>query len=276
MKLKSASATLLIAIVFVAVACDSGGAPTAAAQPTAAASAPTIAVSAPATASASVPTSAPAATATKAAATSAPTAASARTSAPAPTKAASSGPALPEVILAAQRAQLKAKTFRVTSTIVSSTGTLTTTTEAVTPDRVHVTLGSASEVIAIRGVGAWMKRAGTWTAVPAGLADTYLSVLDPKSIEDLGLTIVFDQVKLIGPDIINGKPMLVYQYATLVKGVTSDGRDLKGTAKLWVGVTDGLPYRAESEQDSALKAGEKTRTTQVWDYDPNIKIEKPI
>jgi hypothetical protein len=65
---------------------------------------------------------------------------------------------------------------------------------------------------------------------------------------------------LVGPDILDGKPMLVYQYTLN-----------NSPAKLWVGVADGLPYKVES----VSKSGAKTTVT-ISDYNAQIVLTPPI
>jgi hypothetical protein len=62
----------------------------------------------------------------------------------------------------------------------------------------------------------------------------------------------------------------------LVKGLGPSNSDLTGTTRIWIGAIDGLPYKLESEQDSVITKGEKTKTVITVEYDSSIKIEAPI
>jgi hypothetical protein len=84
------------------------------------------------------------------------------------------------------------------------------------------------------------------------------ALLAPK--ESLTSAIAAHNASLVGPDILDGKPMLVYQY-------TLNG----APAKLWVGATDGLPYRNEG----ISKTGAKTTLT-ISDYNAQIVLTPPI
>ncbi len=205
-------------------------------------------------------------------------AASTPTSAAQPTSAAAVPSGKPnDVILNSQRALLNVKAYRtrMTSTLASGRSS-TTLIEFIQPDRVHMTLGSGVEYIAIKSQGTWQKVNGVWSKSASDMGDTIFAFRDPKVIEELEKSIVVEQAKFIGPDLLDGKPMFVYQYGTALKGAGAGGSDLTGTYKLWVGVTDSLPYKLEGESDSVLTKGEKTKILTIYEYDPNIKIEKPI
>jgi hypothetical protein len=183
-----------------------------------------------------------------------------------------------DLILNAHRAQMSAKTWRTRTTQTDSDGkTSTTLFEYVAPDRMHLATSTGNETIAIKGVGTYQKPAGgQWLKSPIDMSDLMFSFLDPKAFDEYKDTIVTTDVKFVGPDLIDTKPMFVYQYSSIVKGTLTGTGDLKGTTKLWVGVVDGLPYKTESDQDSAVKPGTKTHTVVIYDYDPNIKIDPPV
>jgi hypothetical protein len=183
-----------------------------------------------------------------------------------------------DVIMNAQRAQLTAKTFRSRTTTTLANGkTSAQVVEYVAPDRVHLTLATGDEIIVIKGVGTFRKvTGGQWTKSPVDMSATAFAFLDPKNLDDLQKMVVLSQVKFVGPELLDNKPMFVYQYATLVKGLAPGNTDLAGTSRIWIGATDGLPYKLESEQDSAITKGEKTKTVITLEYDSSIKIEAPI
>ncbi len=102
--------------------------------------------------------------------------------------------------------------------------------------------------------GQWRKLPSN-SAVATGVTSALLA--PRKSVTSL---IAAHNASLAGTDILNGNPMLVYQYT------------LNGSpAKLWVGVADGLPYKMEG----ISKTGAKTTLT-ISDYNAQIVLTPPI
>jgi hypothetical protein len=285
-KLKLAALAALLAVLV--TACG-GAAPTA--TPTTAPKALATATAAPAAATAPalpyVPTATKAAVATataapaQATATTAPaqptasTAPTATKPAATPTQAAAELAAgnIPDAIINAQKAVLKQKGVRMRTTITLAGGEATVNIiEFMLPDRVHVT-GATNEIIAIRGVGLWMKQTGgQWQKLPANdtLLDSMMSAMDAKNLEDTLKDLSIDKFKSLGTELLDGKPMRVYQYTTTMKiGDLSS----EGTTKLWIGVADGLPYKSEGDSTTA---GTKSTVTTAYEYGSDIKIEAPM
>jgi hypothetical protein len=77
-------------------------------------------------------------------------------------------------------------------------------------------------------------------------------------------------VKLAGPDSVNGVPSFVYTYTT---SIDLGGSQITSNIKLWVGVANGLPLKQEVDGEFA---GVKSHTVQLVEYDKTIKIEAPI
>jgi hypothetical protein len=179
---------------------------------------------------------------------------------------------LPDIVLNAQRAAFKQKTLRIRTTIAQGDGSvLTSVVEMVPPDRVHIT-AATYETIAIRGVGAWQKTGGQWQAVPGGaaVAESILGALDASNIDELGVSLVVDKIQALPPEILDGKPMRVYQFVTTTN-IT--GTAIEGTSKLWIGATDGLPYKSDGTSGSGASL---TKNTSVYEYDSSIKIDAPM
>ncbi len=179
------------------------------------------------------------------------------------------------LIFDAMRAQLASKSFRMTMNTEDGDKKTTMTIEYVAPDRFHMIQASGTEIILLKeGMYQRSTKDGPWNKLPGEMGSNIVTtILDPKNIEELKNTVSVDQVKFLGPELLDGKLMWVYQYTTAVKmGDTT----LNGTAKVWIGVLDKLPYRSESESDSLVNKGGKTKTTSVYQYDPNIKIEAPV
>ena len=79
--------------------------------------------------------------------------------------------------------------------------------------------------------------------------------------------------KSLGDEMLNGISTAVYemhaQLDTKVEGVGS----IVTTTKFWIGKSDGLFHKEESNGN---EAGMKVTTTKIYEYDPSIKIEAPI
>lgn len=274
---------LPILLVLVLAAC--GGQPAAPsspaatavpAQPTAAAApvatepaAPTAvptAVPAPASAPTAVPTAAPLPTAV-------PTEAPQPTEAPAAAEAAPTGSAGLDLLMNALRAQFAQKAWRTTVTIEDGGEVNTTMIEYVAPDSVHMTMGPGVEFIILKE-GTWQKgEDGKWQKLPMDMSSMVASILDPAQVDDLMKDTTVDQVKFLGPDLIGGKPVWVYHYASRMN---LGEETIASDAKLWIGVLDRLPYRGEGEGDSIKNPGSKLKTSVVYEYGPDIKIEAPV
>ena len=80
------------------------------------------------------------------------------------------------------------------------------------------------------------------------------------SKESLSSSIAAHSATLIGADVLAGKPMLVYQYTLN-----------NAPAKIWVGVTDGLPYQLEATSSTGAKT-----TVTISDYNAQIVLTPPV
>jgi hypothetical protein len=183
----------------------------------------------------------------------------------------------PDVIANAERTLLKQKAWRVTTSIVASDGvTMTTQIEYVTPDRVHF-VSANGEWIAIKGVGAWQKTAGAqWQQAPAAMSsvgDSLFLAMDPAQIDQMMNIIVVEKFKSDGNDMLSGKPMRVYEYATTM---TLGDTTYNGTSKIWIGALDGLPYKSTGSTTSGGASGGTSEVTTSYQYDSGIKIEAPM
>ncbi len=204
------------------------------------------------------------------AATSIPTAAPPPNSQNAPTD------APPDVIRRAMLAQLQAPRERVTSKLTSADGTVTTfVMEYIAPANFHIR-SDAMELIAVDGKGAWTKQGDAWATADSALAKAFTSARDPEKIQELLDMIVWGDAKFIGAEMLNGKPMWLYSYTTVVKGLRSDGSDIRGANQLWVGALDGLPYKLVSESDSLFTSSGKDHAEQLHEYDAVFTIEPPL
>jgi hypothetical protein len=147
------------------------------------------------------------------------------------------------------------------------------TIEYVAPDSFHSKMGAGTEIVVVKD-GSYIRGSdGKWQKSPMDMSSVVAQVLSPQAVEDLAKNITVEKLKFIGPDLIDGKPMWVYQYETTMDLA---GTKINSTAKVWLGILDKLPYKQEGESDSVLHKGGKTKTSGTWEYDPNIKIEAPI
>lgn len=179
-----------------------------------------------------------------------------------------------DVLTRAIRAQLDAKSYRAQMDISATPGgTNKMLVEYASPDRYHVvrdaTAGepnSRLEYIIIGKETHVKSGAGPWTKFPADMGSMINSLRDPKIVEELTKGA---DMKFVGPDTLDGEPMLVYQYTLDSVG----GLPVKSVTKTWVAVADGLPRKSESDGEYQ---GTKTKTVaRMSDYNADIKIELP-
>jgi hypothetical protein len=148
--------------------------------------------------------------------------------------------------------------------MVQTKGTTTTlegTLEAV-PDRFHM-VTKQIEMIAI-GKTFYMKTGTTWQKVTLtqGLDFSFADI--KKWQDELG---VATETKFIGADVLDGAPMLVYEYKTTVKGPPA----ITSTTKVWLAVSDRLPRKTETISTSGAKT-----VMNFYDFNANVAIEAPI
>jgi hypothetical protein len=180
-----------------------------------------------------------------------------------------------DVMTKAMRAQLDAKSYRahVTSTLDGGTPNKMII-EYVAPDRyrmvndVQVGGRGVSQEFIIVGNGSYLKAPnGQWIKSPVDASEIVKGFRDPKMLDELAKTA---DVKFVGPDTLDGAPMLVYQYTQ----VNPMGLKMTSTAKTWLSVADGLPRKTETEGEFS---GKKTKTlVTISDYNSDIKIESPV
>lgn len=200
----------------------------------------------------------------------APTAATTPTTAaaatPIPTAAATVAPASAnplDALTRVFRGWTGVKSFRSKITTTTSAGVTTELNlDVVVPDRFHI-VSKQFEAIVI-GATYYLKTGTTWQkiALPKGL-DFSSADLKARAAE-LGAS---TDIKLIGPEMLDGTPTLVYQYTVTIKTPTPSTR----TSKVWVAVSDQLPRQVESVSVTGAK------TTAIYsDYNAAITIEPPI
>ncbi len=180
-----------------------------------------------------------------------------------------------DAMLRAAHAQLDAKSYRANIDSNGSNGTHSNLlVEYAAPDRYHLVTHAQlngrefSQEYVIVGKDTFMRtNGGAWSRFPVDLKQMIAAFRDPKFVDDLAKQ---SDVKLVGPDTLDGQPMLVYSYST----TNPMGMNIKSDSKTWVAVADGLPRKTESEGEMS---GTKTRSTITFsDYNSDIRIEPPI
>ncbi len=181
-----------------------------------------------------------------------------------------------DVLTRAMRAQLDAKSYRAQVNTTSDEGSSKMLIEYAAPDRYHMTgetqPSGASQSFkmeyVIAGGATYIKTPnGQWTRSPIDASQMLKAFRDPKMLDELSKSA---DAKLVGPDTIDGEPMLVYQYTQN----NPLGMNLKVNSKTWLSVADGLARKTESEGEMR---GKKTRTLiTIYDYNTDIKIEAPV
>jgi hypothetical protein len=169
--------------------------------------------------------------------------------------------------------------YRVRSTSVVSIGggqTSTSVREFVAPDRMH-NIEDGREVITI-GKNMYVKKGGEWQNMGTQMNDMQEKMKEraqqmtpaEKADATKGLTADY---KSLGDETLDGVPTAVYEmhgeFDTKVQGVGS----VVTITKYWIGKSDGLFRKEESNGE---EAGMKVKTTSTYEYDPSITIEAPI
>jgi hypothetical protein len=165
-------------------------------------------------------------------------------------------------VLQGLAAQLKTKSFHVTSISLVNGKTTTRTVDYVAPDRYHIKTDTM-DVILI-GDKLYTNTKGKWALNPA------MSGLVKPLLDELrNIPVDITDVHLVGPDVVNGVPTVAIMYASTI---TVGKAVVKSTSKAWLRVSDGLPVKQEIDSDVG---GVKTHISQTIDYDSTLKIDAP-
>jgi hypothetical protein len=234
---------IIISAFVIVAALASACSPNAAPTPSADSNAPTNSASAPVAAAPTV----------------LPTSTLAPTPSPAPTS------ANPQELLSnALNALNSVKTLRLTVSSTTSGKPGTAVFEYVSPGAFHVTQPDGTEDIVIKDKGAYEKKGGKWSKLPLPITtlNTIITSINPTAIIDKERQ-KLDQktTPQVGADIVDGKPMVTYQY--------NNPQGHQGYVKFWYGVTDGLLYKF----DGSDQTGKGTGTIE---YNVPIIIVAPI
>ncbi len=181
-----------------------------------------------------------------------------------------------DVLTRAMRSQLDAKSYRAHVTTTSDQGTARMIIEYAAPDRYRMNVESQTgeagksfkmEYVIVGGATYLKTPNGRWVRSPIDAGQMIKAFRDPKMLDQLSKS---TDVKLVGPDTIDGEPMLVYQYTQN----NPLGLNLKANSKTWLSVADGLARKTESEGEMD---GKKTKTLiTISDYNTDIKIDAPL
>lgn len=164
------------------------------------------------------------------------------------------------------RAQLASKSFRARISSSSQTIPGETVVEFVAPDRLHLT-NPISELIAVGSETYTRQGNGPWQKAPISANEMAAKFRDPKLIDELDKNY---NVTLVGPDTLDGVPMMVYEYMPKNPSPQTPA----GKTKVWIGADDSLPRKIEVESEVG---GQKSTTTIMYsDYNSDIKINLPV
>jgi hypothetical protein len=157
--------------------------------------------------------------------------------------------------------------YRLTET-ASGTGMPESTrvVEFAAADRSHMkwTGGPGGDVEAITiGDKHYWYSAGKWT--PGAISQSgYRGVDFAKKLAEM-----VKEVKYMGRETVNGESCHAY---TGTFETNMAGQQWTGTAKIWIGVNDGLVHQSDSEYKVANYGG---KSHLVYEYNVNIRVEPP-
>ncbi len=163
-------------------------------------------------------------------------------------------------------ASLKAPAYRTNIIITSADSVSEMNAEVILPDRFHITSkrkDKTSEMIVADGK-TYTKTNATWvesTQDMSGLTSGFASAI--------GEDTTISDVKFVKPDVVNGKPALVYSFNSLYK---SGDIQVDTATMMWVDPLNGLPIKMV--EDSVF-SGSKSHIERTIEYDPSISIEAP-
>jgi hypothetical protein len=173
------------------------------------------------------------------------------------------------------------KAYRTRSTSVADFGDRkpdTQISEFVSPDRTH-TMDGDKEVIIIGRI-MYVKEAGKWNNLGTQMSDMQAKMAArvrnmsaaERADATKGLT---GSYKSLPDEMQDGKATAVYEVHSQLDIPSQGGASLGVVTitKYWIGKADGLLRKEESNGNVA---GAKMKTTTIYEYDPNIRIEAPI
>jgi hypothetical protein len=170
--------------------------------------------------------------------------------------------------------------YQVRTTSTSSMGGQPTiaTREYVAPDRMHM-VSDGSETIVI-GKAMYVKKGGAWQNMGTQMSD--MTEKMKKGVEDMtpeeraaatkGLTASY---KSLGDEMLDGTATATYEMDGKME--TQAGGDgnitITTVTKYWISKSNGLILKEETNGEE-MKI--KIKSTSIYAYDPNVKIEAPM
>jgi len=134
--------------------------------------------------------------------------------------------------------------------------------EVIPPDRIHAIIDSQGLITEqyIIGPDAYMKMGGDWIELPVEMENVYgLAIEQTRNL--------ITDVALVGPDTLEGAPMMVFTYSYNMHNVETKN-------KIWVGVLDGYIHQVEGV--SMIEGEKYTTLSEVYDFNEPLAIEAPI
>jgi outer membrane lipoprotein-sorting protein len=141
--------------------------------------------------------------------------------------------------------------------------------EVVLPDRIRGKMGMSGqtmELVMVAGTTYVKVGAAPWIKAPSNVP-VDLNVLDPKRYDTASVS----NVKLVGPEVVDGTPTLAYTYEIASPAVPPAKTSTLVNAKMWVGVADKLPRKLEMTSPDG-----SVTTVTYGDYNAPITIEAPV
>ncbi len=168
------------------------------------------------------------------------------------------------------KAQLNARSFRMRMVPAPGSGgaaRVTIESEYVNPDRSRFRMGPM-EMVMIGG--------DIYTKMPGAAWTKSGDASDPDEAARFSNQVLADSLKhlrdvtFVGTDALEGSPMRVYRY------VFDDPNVGRTTSKIWIGASDDLPRKVESETEVAGEPKKMEVVMTFYDYNADIKIEPPM
>jgi hypothetical protein len=164
---------------------------------------------------------------------------------------------------------------RIDSTITTSDQTILVSIEFVPPD--HYLISSQDNYypqMIIIGETVYGLANNQWAKLPINPDQ----LINPNALKEMEASL--QDMQYLGQETLEDRPVNVFQFNSRT---TIGDNPVDQQNKLWVWVTDGLPYKLEIDgQIATMDArtntiqGVKALTVQTMIYDPAIKIEAPL
>lgn len=164
---------------------------------------------------------------------------------------------------------------RIESTITTADQTVVVSIQFVPPDRYLISSpDNFYRQIIILGDTVYGLANNQWEKLPLNPDQ----LINPNALKEMETSL--QEIQFEGQETLGGKTVNVFQF---ISQSTIGDNQVDQRNKLWVGASDGLPYKLEIDgQIAAMDArtntiqGVKALTVQTIVYDPAIKIEAPL